>query len=744
MAARLPARQAGLRSAAKLPGGAPDQAGHSPRRIVARVLTDLRAGRVFLAGELSQHGWLDFGQFRWRDLTVAAAIRTSLGVMTPLTIGIATGNTAYGTFAALGALLAGFVSFRGVNRTRVLAVVVTTVGMAISTFVGAATAAWIPWLLVPAVFVWAYAAGLLVALGQTALSVCVQWPVALLIATAIPLGPEHAAVRALLVLAGGLWQAVLIVSTWPVNRGGAERSAIAESYRTLAGYARDLAAGRTGLPPPEMLPGARALDDPNPLIQTAAREHLLDMAEEADRIRVTVAALSADGLVSDSAAGTRPLLTGTADVLAELADSLTGRRGKRASHLDTAAALLAGLSVQPGSPWHWSGEALLGQLRAAWQIAGRVSQADAVPPGRARPARQLTARYQAALAMRASIGTESEAGRHALRLAVSAALAEAIVRATGLGHGYWAVLTIFIVLRPDYTSTVHRGLQRAAGTVVGAGLGVGTVLLARISDGALLTGIGATLLAAYAVFTVNNLLYAVFLTDFVVVLLALLGLPPLPTAEARLAGTAIGTALALLAYVVWPTWAGDSATENFARLIEAQVRYAAALLRGYTRPSGGDAARLGELQLDARRARIDVSTSTDRLADEPDQPPITSRLALALGSASHRVAQACLTLAAAVTAHHATGPPAQEAGLQPQLDELAAMVEQAGASIAGRLRVLGSPMPAAAIELPPLRAKQRAIWPAQAVIGGEEAGLAAAADGLVDAIDTEADVLSDK
>jgi hypothetical protein len=54
------------------------------------------------------------------------------------------------------------------------------------------------------------------------------------------------------------------------------------------------------------------------------------------------------------------------------------------------------------------------------------------------------------------------------------------------------------------------------------------------------------MLAACAVFTVNYLLYAVFLTDFVEVLLALLGQPAESTAVARLAGTGTGTGLALL------------------------------------------------------------------------------------------------------------------------------------------------------------------------------------------------------
>ncbi len=98
-------------------------------------------------------------------------LRAALGVMTPLIIGVASGKIEYGSHAALGALPAGFVSFRGVSWTRVLAVLVATAGMAVSTFAGA-TAAWSqPWLLVPVVFGWAYASGLLASLGPSVLTV---------------------------------------------------------------------------------------------------------------------------------------------------------------------------------------------------------------------------------------------------------------------------------------------------------------------------------------------------------------------------------------------------------------------------------------------------------------------------------------------------------------------------------------------------------------------------------------------
>jgi uncharacterized membrane protein YccC len=644
----------------------------------------------------------------------------------------------------------------------VLAVTLAAAGMAVSTFVGATADATAPWLLVPVIFAWAYTTGLIAALGPTALAVALQWPVALLIGSALPLAPGPAAVRGLLVLAGGLWQGLLVVSSWAVGRGSAERSAVAASFLALSEYAAGLAAGSHEPPSAATIAGRYALKDPNPLMRDAVRLHLLDLTEEADRLRASMTALGVGRTADRPGAGGRRLLTAAGAVLTELAAALTEPVASRAAHEAAARGQLAAASAESGTPFEWAGEALLGQLRSAYRITVQLNDAEPARP-RSRPGQPVELRMassrDAALTLRASLGTSSEAGRHALRLAVVTAVAEVIVRAADVPHGYWGVLTIFIVLRPDYSSTLYRGLQRAAGTLVGAGLGVLTVLLGHLGIGVLLGGIALSLLAAYATFTVNYLLYAVFLTDFVVVLLALLGLPPGPTAEARLVGTGIGTALALLAYVLWPTWEGSTASEKFARLFTAQGRYAHAMLHAYTRPAESGPAERPDLQVAVRRARIDADASADRLAGEPDHPPMTGELARSLIAAGHRISQACIALGAVLAAHRAAPPQIQDAGLQPRLDAFADVVRDSTGHLAANLRGVGPPD--ARLTGPPLallRVRQRAIWAdgkdplagardsqadldPVAASNSEEAGLFAATDGLVDAINTVAHVL---
>ena len=460
----------------------------SARRTARRYEAELRASQSFLASEVGRGGWLNLGQFRWRNVTPGRAARATFGVLTPLIIGFATHHVEYGTFAALGAVPAGMVSFQGVTRTRVLLVSLAVAGMAISTFIGGAAAFGVPWALVPVIMLWCYVAGVCAALGPTAIVVTTQWPVAVLIASAVPLSPADAALRALLVLAGGLWQGALVVSSWALSLGSAERTAMAGSYATLSSYAADLAAGGVEPPMADTLPGTKALRDPNPLMRSVAQQFLVDLMEESERIRTTLAVVRGMGPAPLGAG--RAVLAASAGVLGEIAEALRARPSHREEHLVSARARISPDSTADGHPWSWADESLRGQLRSAVRIAQRLNDAQPGLSRRAatRPTTRLPVR-DLLLTLRANVSISSEAGRHALRLAIVAGVAEVIAQSAALPHGYWITLTVLIVLRPDYGSTLYRGLQRAAGTVVGAGLGVATVLLGHFGTWALLTAL---------------------------------------------------------------------------------------------------------------------------------------------------------------------------------------------------------------------------------------------------------------
>ena len=90
-----------------------------------------------------------------------------------------------------------------------------------------------------------------------------------------------------------------------------------------------------------------------------------------------------------------------------------------------------------------------------------------------------------------------------------------------LQRSYWLVLTVGIILKPDYGSVFARAVQRAIGTVVGAVLGAAILVIVPYGPWLLLPfGVLAALLPFAR--ARNFGLVATFLTPLVVLLIDLL------------------------------------------------------------------------------------------------------------------------------------------------------------------------------------------------------------------------------
>jgi hypothetical protein len=533
------------------------------------------------------------------------------------------------------------------------------------------------------------------------------------------------------VLAGALFQGVLVAGSWVLRRGDAERETLAGSYRALAGYASGVAAGRSEPPPPVAFAAAAALEDPNPLLPASIQPIFLDLLEEAERIRASLAAMAAHTADAGQgeAAQLRRLTADAAAVLGLIAVALRARRGKRAERMSDLSAGVSMPAIAPDAGWRWAAEALFSQLHAVVGLVGRLDAAatHAFPSAAARSAPPQAPGATAAFGtLRANVNASSEAGRHALRLAVAAGLAAVLAQATGLTDARWVVLTVFIVLKPDYNSTLGRSVQRAAGTMLGAGLGAAAAQLGHLGQGELIVVASVVVAVAYAVFEVSFLFYSVFLTTFIVLLLDMLGVPAVPAAGARVVDTAIGAALAIAVYFAWPTWEAASARENFARLLELHGEYAKALLRQWAHPGRDDIAQLRAVQVAARRARSDAEASAARLSDEPSLAPLTPDLARALITTVGRLAHAELALHALAVSHEQLGHQPHDVVTGDDADALDAL----GASLA-------TTMSALAVSLRTLQppASAPAPRPVQPALKSQPNGtFRAATDGMVDAV----------
>ncbi len=155
-------------------------------------------------------------------------------------------------------------------------------------------------------------------------------------------------------------------------------------------------------------------------------------------------------------------------------------------------------------------------------------------------------------ALSANLSLRSTSGRHALRF--GAALATGVAAYWLLGmheHGFWIPLTILFVLRPEKDETFHRLILRAIGTAIG--LAVATALSFWLNGDGVALAVALTIATAFAygLLTVQYALFTAAITTYAVLLADTLGEPALEAAGQRAGATAIGIAIAGIAFLIW-------------------------------------------------------------------------------------------------------------------------------------------------------------------------------------------------
>jgi hypothetical protein len=659
----------------------------------------------------------------WTLVEAAAALRCTIGVAIPLLLGVAIQQPSIGVFGAVGAVSVGFGSYQGAYRSRAAVMLWAALAMAFSIFVGSiaghSTAA-----AIAVTAIWAFGGGLLVALGPAASFVGLQSIVAVLIAAGFPADLREVAGRAALVFGGGLVQTLLVVMIWPLRRFSAERKSLAAVYRSLAGFASSIPTVEAIAPEPHTLAGTLSpLQDPQPFAKAGDVLVFQSLLDEAERIRASLAGLATKqrrlSETDQPCALTVARLTGEA--LAEIAAALEEGREPREvpglwKSLDGCAARLA-----PSTEL----DALLGQTRSAWRTSGILSgaPADDVPRRpHVAPLRRRPPVADAWTTLRANLVIDSTACRHALRLAVTLALATALERVLEFPRGYWVPLTAGLVLRPEFHDTFARGAARIGGTLLGAGCA--TIINHLFHPGAIaLTAmVLGFVYAGYALVRASYALFTVCITGYVVFLLMLAGVPELSAATYRVVYTIAGGALALGAYAVWPTWAANEVRPALAGILDAHSGFVEELLNAYRDPEHASLRRLDEIRSEARLTRSNGEAVVERMLTEPQgRRAMDPRVAVGLVAAIRRHALAGLALHAGLE---------RKPRAVPGIEVLAREMKESLHALAEAVRHGTSPPP-----LPPLRQTQLALAAASDDLVRDETDL------MVDSVNTMAELL---
>ncbi|MBC7887720.1 MAG: FUSC family protein [Ferruginibacter sp.] len=208
---------------------------------------------------------------------------------------------------------------------------------------------------------------------------------------------------------------------------------------------------------------------------------------------------------------------------------------------------------------------------------------------------------------RDNLNLNSSVFRHALRMMITCILGFIILQFISYGHhSYWILLTIVFILKPAYSITKQRNVQRIAGTLAGGVLGI--VLIATIADRAVLLAIMVFLMiGTYTFQRVNYTVTVLFMTPYILVLFRFLGLGFINIVEERVLDTAIASVLAFFSsYFLFPHWESKQLEAHMASVLKANISYLKKLKYFFS----GDTGSL----LDYKLVRKELYVSTANLS----------------------------------------------------------------------------------------------------------------------------------
>ncbi|WP_185182423.1 FUSC family membrane protein [Mycoavidus sp. B2-EB] len=143
--------------------------------------------------------------------------------------------------------------------------------------------------------------------------------------------------------------------------------------------------------------------------------------------------------------------------------------------------------------------------------------------------------------------------RHALRVSIAVALGLWIGQLLPLTNAYWICLTIVIILKPGFSLTKQRNMQRLIGTTIGCAASVALILLVK-SPVTLILVMFACMVMSYSLLLFNYTASVVFTSSYVLILYHLLAPEGMRLIGERALDTAIGGAIALGVSHLFPYW----------------------------------------------------------------------------------------------------------------------------------------------------------------------------------------------
>lgn len=154
-----------------------------------------------------------------------------------------------------------------------------------------------------------------------------------------------------------------------------------------------------------------------------------------------------------------------------------------------------------------------------------------------------------------NLTSNSSIFRHSVRVALMCLIGYLVSKLFPFGHhSYWILLTILVILKPAYSLTKQRNIQRLIGTLCG-GLAGAFILIYVRDQTVLFIFLLLFMVGTYSFQRLNYIVSVLFMTPYTLILFSFLGENNLNIAQERIIDTFVGSFIALAAsFIVLPNW----------------------------------------------------------------------------------------------------------------------------------------------------------------------------------------------
>lgn len=206
--------------------------------------------------------------------------------------------------------------------------------------------------------------------------------------------------------------------------------------------------------------------------------------------------------------------------------------------------------------------------------------------------------------------------KHSLRLGVVTMIGFGAGILFSVQNPYWILLTLIVIMRPTFGLTKTRSRQRTIGTLIGAALAVGIVLITQNTTVYAILAI-VSLVTAFSMIQRNFKAAATFITLFVVFIYALMQPDIFSVIQFRVMDTIIGAGLATLGnLLLWPAWEVQGIQKTLLETIKAHRIYLEEIV-GYYNKKGQVSAHYKVSRKKAFLAMSNLSSAFQRMTQEP-------------------------------------------------------------------------------------------------------------------------------